>query len=230
MLFMTEDDGAADLRAVLFTTVESAVVDGQRLGVLAVGAEGFAAEDAAVDGNPVLAGGRYDEAARALDDGDVGAIAIGEDGTVCVSGRIASDDAAGAYPVLIGGEVDLTPAANLDNSAIMLKTDRYGRLQIAPALVVTETNLTLTSADTEYSHLLQTTTRQVRFQCRTAYDVRYAYTTGKVATPAAPYQTLKSGTVRAIDGIGVAAGATRTLYFASAQAGVIVEIEEWSLE
>jgi len=37
---------------------------------------GAAAEDAAVEGNPVLVGGRYDATARTLEDGDVGAVAI----------------------------------------------------------------------------------------------------------------------------------------------------------
>lgn len=47
--------------------------------------EGEAAEDAAVSGNPVLTGGRYDVAPRTLDDGDVGAIALDADGAVHVS-------------------------------------------------------------------------------------------------------------------------------------------------
>jgi len=41
-----------------------------------VTAQGPAAEDAAVSGNPLLAGGRYDVTERTLDDGDAGALAI----------------------------------------------------------------------------------------------------------------------------------------------------------
>lgn len=230
MLFMTEDDGAGDLRAVLFRTVSSEVVDDQRLGVLSVGAQGQAAEDAAAAGNPMLVGGRYDSTPRALDDGDVGALAIGEEGALQVVGSIHADDAAGPYPVVIGAQVVLDPVSNVDDSVTVLKADHQGRLQIAPAMEVTETNLTLTSADTEYSLALQATTRKLHFQCRTAYAVRYAFTTGKVATPISPYQTLKSGAIREIDGIAIANGDTRTLYLASSEAGVIVEIEEWSLE
>ena len=43
---------------------------------------GDAAEDAAVAGNPVLVGGRYDSSKRTLDDGDVGAIALNDHGYV----------------------------------------------------------------------------------------------------------------------------------------------------
>ena len=45
---------------------------------------GAAAEDAAVLGNPLLAGGRYDAATRTLDDGDVGALALHSDGSLRV--------------------------------------------------------------------------------------------------------------------------------------------------
>ena len=41
-----------------------------------VTAQGPAAEDAAVSGNPLLAGGRYDVTERTLDDGDAGALAL----------------------------------------------------------------------------------------------------------------------------------------------------------
>lgn len=48
-------------------------------------AEGPAAENAAVSGNPLLTGGRYDATPRTLGDGDVGAIALDADGAVQVS-------------------------------------------------------------------------------------------------------------------------------------------------
>jgi hypothetical protein len=44
--------------------------------------QGDAAEDAAASGNPVLAGGRYDNVARTLDNGDVGALGLYPDGTI----------------------------------------------------------------------------------------------------------------------------------------------------
>lgn len=90
---------------------------------------------------------------------------------------------------------------------------------------VTEYNLTLTNANTEYSQALPANCRKVIFRCRTEYDVRYAWVTGKVATPTAPYQTLKAGAEYGIDDVKLASS---TLYFASSTAGVIIEIEAWS--
>lgn len=89
-------------------------------------------------------------------------------------------------------------------------------------------NVTLTSADTEYSQALSADMRYFSVQCRTAFDVRYAFVTGKVATPTAPYATIKSGNwynspeklQLDIDG--------ETIYLASAEAGVIVEIVAWT--
>lgn len=46
----------------------------------ALAASGPAAENAAVAGNPLLAGGRYDASDRTLDDGDVGGIALDDAG------------------------------------------------------------------------------------------------------------------------------------------------------
>ena len=54
-------------------------------------------------------------------------------------------------------------------------------------------NVTLTSADTEYSQALPIGTKYFSMQCRTAFDVRYAFLTGRVATPTAPYATVKVG-------------------------------------
>ena len=45
---------------------------------------GDAAEDAAVAGNPLLSGGRYDNSERTLDNGDVGALALDPTGAVYV--------------------------------------------------------------------------------------------------------------------------------------------------
>lgn len=54
-------------------------------------------------------------------------------------------------------------------------------------------NVPLTSADTEYKQAVSINTKHFSIQCRTAFDVRYAFTTGKVASPTAPYATIKSG-------------------------------------
>lgn len=47
--------------------------------------EGMAAENAAVVGDPILIGGRYDTAARTLGNGDLGAIALAVDGAVHIN-------------------------------------------------------------------------------------------------------------------------------------------------
>ena len=86
-------------------------------------------------------------------------------------------------------------------------------------------NVTLTNADTEYSQALPANAKGFEFQCRTAYDVRYAFATGKVAGPTAPYLTLKAGSEYYKENVKLA---STTLYLASAQAGVVVEIIAWA--
>lgn len=86
-------------------------------------------------------------------------------------------------------------------------------------------NLTLTLADTEYSQQLPGNCKQYDVQCRTAAAVRFAYETGKVATPTAPYATLKAGGTFTSDFVPQAnAQDGITIYFASSTAGAVVEI------
>lgn len=83
-------------------------------------------------------------------------------------------------------------------------------------------NLTCTNADTEYSQEISTGS-SFEFQARTEATLRYAFVTGKVATPTAPYMTLKAG-----DYFYSQAGfGTTTLYVASPTAGTVVEILVW---
>ena len=86
-------------------------------------------------------------------------------------------------------------------------------------------NITLTSADTEYSQLLPSGTKELRFTCRTLFDVRYAWETGKVATPTAPYLTLSAGRHMYSDMKDLSG---KTLYFASSEAGVVIELSTWN--
>ena len=86
-------------------------------------------------------------------------------------------------------------------------------------------NVTLTIANTEYSQLLPAGTQKFTVQARTAFDVRYAWVTGKVAGPAAPYNTLKSGTDLKEDSLFLE---DKTLYLASTNAGTVVEILVWT--
>ena len=88
-------------------------------------------------------------------------------------------------------------------------------------------NVTLTSADTEYSQAMVANCRRFEFQCRTSADVRFAFVTGKVATPTAPYMTLKAGDSYD-SGPNNQGASPSTLYLASADAGVIAEIVSWA--
>jgi hypothetical protein len=106
-------------------------------------------------------------------------------------------------------------------SSIRVLIDNYYTANQPPTLY----NITLTNANTQYSQAIPENTRQFRFRCRTSYDVRYAFATDKVATPTAPYMTLPAGADYAM---GDALLGTTVLYLASAQAGVIVELECWS--
>jgi len=83
-------------------------------------------------------------------------------------------------------------------------------------------NLTLANANTEYSQELPAHTKELRFRCRTLYDVRYAWVAGKVATPTTPYLTLPAGCDYWSDRNDLS---SRTLYFASSTAGVVIEME-----
>lgn len=83
-------------------------------------------------------------------------------------------------------------------------------------------NITLTDSNTEYSQALPANTKDFRWRCRTLFDVRYAWETAKVATPTAPYLTLPGGSDYYSDGNDLS---SKTLYFASSEAGVVIEME-----
>jgi len=86
----------------------------------------------------------------------------------------------------------------------------------------TVANLTLASGDTEYEHALGPRTSRVSFQCRTGVECRFAFETGKVATPTAPYMSLKAGQAFNENGLESASG--DIIYFASSTAGAVIEI------
>ena len=89
-------------------------------------------------------------------------------------------------------------------------------------------NTTLTSADTEYEVDISSA-RKIAFQCRTSFAVRFAFVTGKVAGPTSPYGTVKADGTYA-ESLEAPGGLMRVdkLYLASSEAGVVVEILEWS--
>jgi len=95
---------------------------------------------------------------------------------------------------------------------------------VAPATTVTTYNIELTLANTEYSQALPSNCKAISFRCRSSEDVRFAWVTGKVAAPTAPYQTLKANSEYWKDGVFMSGA----LYFASAVAGTVIEMEVWS--
>lgn len=82
-------------------------------------------------------------------------------------------------------------------------------------------NITLTSANTEYPQALPDHTKKLTFQCRTANDIRFAFVAGKVATPTAPYGTIKSDGAYDEKDLDLV---SKTLYLACGSAGKVVEI------
>lgn len=99
------------------SSAEALIGDGSN--TLPVG--GLAAENAAVAGNPVLVGGRYDSSARTLGDGDVGAPALNASGHVIVAGTVAVSGTVtvGAHAVTNAG----TFAVQVDGTALTRLTD-----------------------------------------------------------------------------------------------------------
>ncbi len=94
-----------------------------------------------------------------------------------------------------------------------------------PTETPTVYNVELTDADTEYSQALPSSTREIRFRCRTLFDVRFAWEADKVATPDDPYLTLPAGTDYYSDESDITG---KSLHLASSEAGVVVEIEVWT--
>jgi hypothetical protein len=88
-------------------------------------------------------------------------------------------------------------------------------------------NVTLTNPDTEYSQAMPTDCRLIEFQARTSAAIRFAFVTGKVATPTAPYMTLKAGDYYFTPVINQGASPS-TLYLASSVAATVVEIIAWT--
>ena len=130
-----------------------------------------------------------------------------------------------AVPVDVTGQGDVP--VTLDGEAVVLGAGSSNVGKVDPAASTPGiANLTLASADTEYSQAMPSNCRRFEFQCRASYDVRYQFETGKVAAPAAPYMTLKAG--GALDSGPISQGdSPSTLYFASSTAGVVVEILYW---
>jgi len=88
-------------------------------------------------------------------------------------------------------------------------------------------NVTLTVANTQYSQAMPANCRGFEFQARTEATIRYAFVTGKVATPTAPWLTLKAGDYYFSPPLNQGAS-PGTLFLGTATAGTIVEILAWA--
>lgn len=89
---------------------------------------------------------------------------------------------------------------------------------------VEDFTVTLTAANTEYSQAIAGRFEAIEFQARTSAAIRHSFTSGKVATPTAPYNTLKAGGIYTKDKLGMEG---KTLYLASATEGTVVEVRVW---
>ena len=120
-----------------------------------------------------------------------------------------------------------------DNSAAILAqlnvalSTRATEATLAKLMPTTATKyaVALTLANTEYSQALPANTKKFRIHLRDYAEFRFAYGTGKVATPTDPYETIPAGSEKYEDGLNLAA---LTVYLASPVADKTAEIEAWS--
>jgi len=85
-------------------------------------------------------------------------------------------------------------------------------------------NKTMTTADTEYMQELPSDTRKFVTHCRDGTEFRLAFVAGKVATPTAPYLTIKANSAYSEDNIK----SVIKLHFACASAGKVIETVAWN--
>ncbi len=128
--------------------------------------QGMAAENAAVAGKPVLAGGRYDSSPRTLDSGDAGALALNAAGQVqvdIVAGGVTSGTAGTPsadvlsvqkptsntwqYAAPAGGLVDTTPVAAKTAAGASVR-NYINAAQITNSHATIGTEVTILSAST----------------------------------------------------------------------------------
>ena len=126
-----------------------------------------------------------------------------------------------------------TPISNLSNATGALVnpatedkqddiiTNTADKRPTTPAIY----NVTMASADTEYSQALPTGTKRFAIHLQDWTVFRLAFVTGKVATPTAPYLSIPASGEHYQEGINVS---SLTLYFASDVASKTAEIEVWT--
>ena len=83
-------------------------------------------------------------------------------------------------------------------------------------------NVSFAAVDTEYSQLLPDGTKTIELKSRDGAEIRWAWETGKVATPTAPYHTLLANTVKKVDNLFLV---NKTIYLAADVSNNVAEIE-----
>lgn len=89
-------------------------------------------------------------------------------------------------------------------------------------------NVTMTTANTEYSQALPANTKKVNFSVQggdNTFNFRYAFVTGKVATPTAPFKQYNGDIEFTADNMLIASG---TIYFGCSVASKVMQIECWT--
>ena len=115
------------------------------------------------------------------------------------------------------GDVDVVSSALPTGAATSAKQ---------ASTTITEYNITLTLADTEYSQALPANTKKIEFWSRGKYAFRHAFTAGKVASLVSPYLTAFANSN--YESPGMADLTSKTIYFATDTAGDVIEMRVWS--
>lgn len=124
-----------------------------------------------------------------------------------------------------GGSLTVDGTVAVSSSALPTGAATEATLAKQLATTITEYNIHLTNANTEYSQTLPSNTKAFEFQCRQNHDIRFAFTAGKVAGPTSPYFTLKAGRTYYKENLDLS---NKTIYFASETAGDDIELLVYS--
>lgn len=95
-------------------------------------------------------------------------------------------------------------------------------------LTPTVYNVTTPAANTPISQALPANCKYFTIQARTDVAIRWAFVSGKVDAPTAPYLTLKAGQAYNSPEKLCLSSSGLTLYFAEGTGGVVIEIIAWS--
>ena len=133
--------------------------------------------------------------------------------------------AAALKPLLVSDNGDGTGTLVVSAASSALPTGAATSAKQA-STQITEYNITLTLADTEYSQALPANTKKIEFWSRNKYAFRHAFTAGKVAGLASPYLTAFANSN--YESPGMADLTSKTIYFATDSAGDVIEMRVWS--